>query len=77
MDVGDILRLASSSSSSTDSFVEWNDEASMTTLVWPNFEQARGDGSIESSPMIVLEGIVQFTYNGRHGSDPITFTVED
>lgn len=76
MDIRDILCTARGCRRAADPAIEGDVEAAMATLVWPDFQVVRPYRSVESRPMEVVEGMVQFTDHGCHGRHPIALTFE-
>lgn len=76
MNIRDVLRFTSPCSGATDALIERDVEATMTALVWTNFQHARFSGAVESGPVKVVKPVVEFADHGRHGGHPVCFTFE-
>jgi hypothetical protein len=76
MDIGHILGFPGSRSSPTDAFVKGYLKAPMAALVRADFQKVGLCCSVKSCPMKVVEPMVEFTDDRRHGGHPIIFTIQ-
>ena len=76
MNIGDILCLSGAGSSPTDAFVKGYLKAPMAALVRADFQKIWLCCSVKSSPMKVVESVVEFADDRGHGGHPIVFILE-